>query len=229
MNNKPWVRVFCVIVIGAIGLCELSCKKEEGPASPGGGSDGITAFNFTTPNQSLNVPFAGSPVQAKLTGGILPYTITVAPDTTIATVTVRSDTITVTPRAPGSTSVTFSDSSPGMGERPQQVVVIAIVVAVPPSFTVTIGPGTTPQYSWTTGGAYIVYVERTSNLGTSVWGIMCQGTSTTCITSPVTHGTTPAGTTLQASTEMTLTQGVRYRINVYLGPGGNGGYTEFTP
>ena len=97
------------------------------------------------------------------------------------------------------------------------------------SITITVTPGTTPQYSWTGGGAYIVFVERTSNLGTPGWGIMCQGTSTSCITSPVTHGTTPAGTSLTANTEMTLTAGVRYRINVYLGPGGNGGYIDFTP
>ena len=189
---------------------------------------GIKEFNFTTPNQYLDVPFAGGAVKAKLTGGTLPYSIIGQPNTSIAAASLSGDTISVTPVGQGSTSLTIQDSSPGAVLHSAQIVNIGIVVAAASSFTVTVSSGTTPQYSWTAGGAFIVFVERISNLGSPGWGIMCQGTSTTCITSPVTHGTIPVGTSITTNTEMTLTAGVHYRVTVYRGQLGSG-FADFTP
>jgi hypothetical protein len=99
---------------------------------------------------------------------------------------------------------------------------------LPSSFTVTVGQGTTPQYSWNAGGAFIVYVERVSNPNVHVWEVMCSGTTTYCIPSPLTHGTVPTGTTLMSNTEPVLTPGVQYLVGVYRMSAGTG-FATFTP
>ena len=95
-------------------------------------------------------------------------------------------------------------------------------------FTVTVGPGTTPQYSWNAGNAFSVSVVRTATPTTIVWGIATPGQGN--IASPATHGATPGGAvpTAIGTVETTLTSGVEYRVSVTL-LDGKTGWTEFTP
>ena len=93
-------------------------------------------------------------------------------------------------------------------------------------FTVTVGSGTSPQYSWSAGDAFSVSVVRTGAPTTIVWGIATPGQSN--IASPATHGVTPIGAIPTAQTEIALTAGVEYRVSVSL-LDGKTGYTDFTP
>ena len=93
-------------------------------------------------------------------------------------------------------------------------------------FTVTVGSGTTPSYSWPTGPAFSVDVVRTSNTSVVVWRIADPVNNS--IESPVTQGTRPAGAIETTSSERTLTTGVQYRVTVTL-PDGRQAYREFTP
>ena len=95
-------------------------------------------------------------------------------------------------------------------------------------FTVTVGSGTTPQYSWNAGNAFSVSVVRTATPTTIVWGIATPGQGN--IASPATHGATPGGAvpTAIGTVETTLTSGVEYRVSVTL-LDGKTGWTEFTP
>lgn len=95
-------------------------------------------------------------------------------------------------------------------------------------FTVTVGSGTTPQYSWDAGNAFSVSVVRTSAPTTIVWGIATPGQSN--IPSPTGHNVVPAGAvpTAVGTAETTLTAGVEYRVSISL-LSGKTGWTEFTP
>lgn len=100
------------------------------------------------------------------------------------------------------------------------------------AFTITVGTGTTPTYTWSAGNAFSVTVVRTTAPGTNVWGISSPGQA--LIASPVTHGTVPSagsgtvGIIETAATEQTLTAGVAYRVTITR-LNGDTGFTEFTP
>jgi len=95
-------------------------------------------------------------------------------------------------------------------------------------FTVTVGSGTTPQYSWDAGNAFSISVVRTSEPTKIVWGIATPGQSN--IPSPSGHNVVPAGAvpTAVGTAEATLTAGVEYRVSISL-LSGKTGFTEFTP
>jgi len=95
-------------------------------------------------------------------------------------------------------------------------------------FTVTVGSGTTPQYSWDAGNAFSISVVRTAAPTTIIWGIATPGQSN--IPSPSGHNVVPAGAvpTAVGTAEQTLTAGVEYRVSISL-LSGKTGFTEFTP
>ncbi len=93
-------------------------------------------------------------------------------------------------------------------------------------FEVTVGSGTTPQYSWSSGDAFSVSVVRTGAPTNIVWGIVTPGLSN--IASPATHGVTPSGAVPTSQVETALTAGVEYRVSVSL-LDSKIGYTDFTP
>lgn len=93
-------------------------------------------------------------------------------------------------------------------------------------FEVTVGSGTTPEYSWTAGKAFSVSVVRTAEPTVIVWGIATPGQGN--IASPAKHGVTPQGAVPSAETEKALTSGVEYRVSVSL-LDGKTGYTDFKP
>ena len=89
------------------------------------------------------------------------------------------------------------------------------------SITVTVGTGTAPTYTWTGGNAKEVSITK----GTlKAWAVSC---STDCLASPVTHGTTPAGSTA-SGTSTVLTAGTSYTVTVTRSTGATGTKT-FTP
>ena len=92
-------------------------------------------------------------------------------------------------------------------------------------FDITIGSGTKPTYTWPGGTGFSVSVVRVSAPGTIVWGV---ANTAMAIPSPVTHGTTPAGAVVSASTEPTLTAGVKYRVSITRNDTKTG-FKEFTP
>lgn len=92
-------------------------------------------------------------------------------------------------------------------------------------FDITISAGTRPTYTWSGGLGFSVSVVRVSAPGTIVWGIA--NTSQT-IASPVTHGTVPSGSIASATTELTLTAGVAYRVSITRADTKTG-FKEFTP
>ena len=92
-------------------------------------------------------------------------------------------------------------------------------------FAVTVGDGTTPQYSWTAGDAFSLSVMRSSDTTVIVWGL---SSPTGKISSAATHGTTPLGIINTAATEPKLTAGVKYHVSITL-LDGKSGLTKFTP
>lgn len=95
------------------------------------------------------------------------------------------------------------------------------------TITITVGSGLNPTYTWSGGNVYQLSVVRQSNPGTIVWGAATPGVHN--ISSPVTHGTLPAGAvqTSFSNTETTLSAGVAYRVTVTR-LDGSFGYTDFT-
>jgi hypothetical protein len=92
-------------------------------------------------------------------------------------------------------------------------------------FAISVGSGTTPLYSWSTGPAFSVAVVRTSNQSNVVWRV----TSTAgTMDSPVRQGTVPQGALESADDERTLSTGVQYRVSVTL-PDGRSAYQDFRP
>ena len=92
-------------------------------------------------------------------------------------------------------------------------------------FAVTVSSGTTPQYSWSGGGAFSVSVVRTAAPGTIVWGVADPINKN--LPSPVTHGNRGAGVE-SATTEKVLTAGVEYRVSVTMA-NGKTGWKSFKP
>ncbi len=85
------------------------------------------------------------------------------------------------------------------------------------TITITVGSGTTPQYSWTGGGVAYVAVSHIYDRSNPVWSIVSMsdmGIFTNLITSPVRHGTVPAGFAETANTAPVLTAGVEYEVLV---------------
>ena len=93
-------------------------------------------------------------------------------------------------------------------------------------FEVDAGPGIQPAYAWSAGPAFTIVVVRTAEPTVVVWRVADPNNND--IRSPLTHGTTPAGTFETVSRERTLTRGIEYRVTVTL-PDGRNGFREFKP
>ena len=95
------------------------------------------------------------------------------------------------------------------------------------AIAITVGPGTTPVYSWSGGNLWSLYVTRVDSPSVVIWGI-----NTDCcrdaIPSPTTHGTVPTGTTQHPSPQIVLTEGVTYTVYASRLYGGTG-VRLFTP
>lgn len=97
------------------------------------------------------------------------------------------------------------------------------------AIAITVGTGTSPQYSWSGGNVYSISIVRTSNPNTIVWGLASPGQN--AIASPVKHGTGASMTSMIIETgtaERVLTAGVQYRVSVTR-LDGTTGWKEFTP
>ena len=96
---------------------------------------------------------------------------------------------------------------------------------------ITVGEGTTPEYSWEEGDVrQLTVIRGVLESGTVVWAI---GVTSGELASPVTHGTVPAGATelVQAYTttpEPVLTAGVDYQVWLERGDGSRE-FVAFTP
>lgn len=125
MINRALVRWSCAAALVAVtGVLEIGCKKDESPTSPGGGG-GLPTYSFGTSGQTFTVPASGGAARAVLTGGTLPYTITSSPNPAVAGASIAHDTLTVTPAAAGSTSITITDS---LGSTLDRVVTLGITI-----------------------------------------------------------------------------------------------------
>jgi hypothetical protein len=81
-------------------------------------------------------------------------------------------------------------------------------------FNISVGSGTTPEYSWSGLAATSVAVYRTSNTLVPVWHV--SDPSSPNMSPPVRHGTVPSGAVLQSNTEPALTVGIDYRVEIRL-------------
>ena len=96
-------------------------------------------------------------------------------------------------------------------------------------FTITVGSGAQPQYTWPGGPALSVSVFRASNTTIPVWEVV--DAVNRDIASPLRHGTVPAGaqqTVPPSDLEGSLTLGVRYRVEIRLASN-QSAFQEFTP
>lgn len=110
MNTKSLsAMTILVSLIVSFTLFDVGCKKDDNPASSGGGV-GLPTFSFGTAGQTFTIPASGGAARARLTGGTLPYAITGSPNPGVAIAALNHDTLTVLPMAPGSTSITIADS-----------------------------------------------------------------------------------------------------------------------
>ncbi len=94
-------------------------------------------------------------------------------------------------------------------------------------FSISVGAGTDPVYTWSAGRAFSIDVVRTANQSVVVWRITDPNNSN--ITSPVRHGTVPAGALESVGTERTLTRGVEYRVTITLADGRTKAFRDFRP
>lgn len=94
-------------------------------------------------------------------------------------------------------------------------------------FSISVGSGTTPTYSWSAGPAFSIDVVRTSNQTQVVWRIT-DPTDPRNIASPVRHGIVPTGAVESSGVERVLTPGVTYRVTVNL-TNGQSAFRDFTP
>lgn len=110
MNSRALseIATFVSLIIG-VTLFNFSCKDDESPISPGGGG-GLTTFSFGTTGQTITIPASGGLARARLTGALLPYTITGGPNPSVATAAIRRDTLFINPVQPGHSAVTITDS-----------------------------------------------------------------------------------------------------------------------
>jgi len=93
-------------------------------------------------------------------------------------------------------------------------------------FSISVGAGTDPLYSWSAGPAFSLDVVRSANQSVVVWRITNPNTRN--IASPVRHGTVPGGTLESVGTERTLTRGIEYRITITLADG-RSAFRDFRP
>jgi hypothetical protein len=93
-------------------------------------------------------------------------------------------------------------------------------------FSISVGSGATPTYSWSAGPAFSLDVVRTSNQSQVVWRIT-DATDPRNIGSPVRHGIVPAGTIESSALERVLTPGVTYRVSITLA-NGQSAFQDFT-
>lgn len=130
--------------------------------------------------------------------------------------------------------------------RPQTLIVAALAITLasctddlftgPGSsggdFSISVGSGTTPQYSWSAGEAFSIDVVRTSNQTQVVWRIT--DPTQPRIGSPVRHGTVPSGAIESGSgpggtaIERVLTPGIQYRVTITLA-NQQTAFQDFTP
>jgi len=94
-------------------------------------------------------------------------------------------------------------------------------------FSIDVGSGTTPLYSWSAGGAFSIDVVRTSNQAQVVWRIT-DAIEPRNIASPVRHGTVPSGAVESSALERVLTPGVQYRVTIKL-DNGMSAFQDFRP
>jgi hypothetical protein len=83
-------------------------------------------------------------------------------------------------------------------------------------FTVSVGSGTRPDYSWNGGPAFRVDVAPVANPLVPVWGIASPNPASLTISSPLRHGAVPTGMILLVNDEPTLRAGVNYRVTITL-------------
>lgn len=93
-------------------------------------------------------------------------------------------------------------------------------------FTISVSSGAQPQYAWPGGPALSVSVFRAGNTTIPVWEVADAVNRN--ITSPVRHGTLPAGAQLLTNDEPTLTPGVRYQVEIRLA-NDQTAFQQFTP
>ena len=91
-------------------------------------------------------------------------------------------------------------------------------------FTINVGSGLNPTYSWSAGPAFEVSVFRANGV-TPAWVVA--DPLNEAIMSPVTHGTVPGNATELVDNETTLESGVRYEVTVKLA-NGDEAFREFT-
>jgi hypothetical protein len=94
-------------------------------------------------------------------------------------------------------------------------------------FSISVGSGTTPTYSWSAGPAFSIDVVRTSNQTQVVWRIT-DPTDPRNIGSPVRHGIVPNGAIESSTLERVLTPGVTYRVSITLA-NQQSAFQDFTP
>jgi hypothetical protein len=104
------------------------------------------------------------------------------------------------------------------GESPTQSGGDTVVVAA--------SAGTTPTYSWNGPFAVSINVARAGAPSVAVWGISSPINRN--IASGAQQGVVPPGASETATTERTLSAGVRYRVTVALADGTSGS-VDFTP
>lgn len=129
---KNLSRIVLVASLAAsVGLVFSGCKDDDNPADPGLGGGGITSPAF--PNNTANLSPGGAPAVGTLSGGIPPYSIKTAPNAAVATAALSGtnmETLTITPVAVGTTSVTIEDASTAGNDSPSVLeTVISIVVS----------------------------------------------------------------------------------------------------
>lgn len=93
-------------------------------------------------------------------------------------------------------------------------------------FSVSVGTGTQPVYTWSGGPVNALTVFRDGEQPAPVWAIVTYGADS--IASGITHGQVPPGAMAVTSAETDLTQGVAYRI-VVSRTDGDHAYRRFTP
>lgn len=120
-KSLPLFALLVALLALIIGAC-----SDDNPTGPGGG--GITVINFSDPSPTVSAT-AGTAVKVKLAGGTLPYTIQTAPNSAVATASLSTDTLTITPVAAGSTTISVRDASPAQ-EESQMPLVVTITINV---------------------------------------------------------------------------------------------------
>jgi hypothetical protein len=93
-------------------------------------------------------------------------------------------------------------------------------------FAISVGSGTTPQYSWSVGPVFSLDVVRTSAQTIVVWRVTSP--SDPRMSPPVTHGIVPAGALESSAIEKVLTPGVQYRVSIRL-VDGRTAFQDFRP